>query len=168
MKRSIIPSLILVTLFLIGQALTGQTKAGSAYEKMKMLEGEWQGTSSDGSPITVSYKVMSAGSALVETLEPPMGESSMVTVYHLDGDNLMMTHYCSAQNQPRMRAKPVSGDVEKIDFSFIDATSLAKPTDGHMHKLVVTFVDNAHFTQQWTFAQEGKEKPETFSFERKK
>lgn len=145
-----------------------QTKAEPGFDMLKSLVGEWQGTNPDGTPIRLTYELLSAGSALVEKLEPEGDHSSMITVYHLDGDNLMMTHYCSAQNQPRMRAKPVKGGVDKIDFSFVDATNLSDHSDGHMRGLLVSFLDDDHITQEWTFLEEGKESPMKFEFERVK
>jgi hypothetical protein len=80
----------------------------------------------------------------------------MVSMYHMDGANLMMTHYCAAQNQPRMRAEPAKPDDKKLIFNFLDATNLADPKDPHMHNLVMTFVDADHLTQEWTMFQDGK------------
>ena len=78
----------------------------------------------------------------------------MVTV-HVD-NNLLLTHYCSAQNHPRMQTT-VSDDGKTFTFDFIDATNLASPADGHMRKLVLTIQDKDHFIEQWFFAQKGKD-----------
>jgi hypothetical protein len=137
------------------------------FAKMSSLVGEWKGTSMDKKPATVTYTLVSDNSALMEKLAM-VGESEMVTMYHPDGDHLMMTHYCSAHNQPRMRAQAVSGDIKNITFDFLDATNLSSPDAGHMRKLVVTFADKDHFTQEWTWTQQGKEKTEVFNFERVK
>lgn len=168
MKRSTISAVLVTLLILATHSALSQSKATAVFDKLKSLAGDWEAKGPDGAPVRASYNVVSAESAVLETLHTGMGHQNMVTVYHLDGDNLMMTHYCAAQNQPRMRAKSLSGEVKKIDFAFVDATNLAKPTDGHMHRLVVMFVDSDHFTQEWTFAENGKEMPQTFAFERKK
>ena len=83
----------------------------------------------------------------------------MVTIYHLDGDSVILTHYCMADNQPRMRASGLSADGKLLDFKFVDATNLAKPTDMHMHALKMTFVDTDHITQEWVHSADGKEEP---------
>lgn len=145
-----------------------QSKAAPLFDKLKSLVGEWGGETPEGPPGGITYEIFSGGSALLETLEPGGDHANMVTVYHLDGDKLMMTHYCSAQNQPRLRAKPVAGEINKIDFSFVDATNLSDPSDGHMHGLVLSFLDDDHFTQEWTFLEDGKETPLKIEFERKK
>ena len=54
--------------------------------------------------LVARYAVTAAGSAVVETVFPGT-EHEMVTVYHADGSDLVLTHYCMEGNQPRMRAK---------------------------------------------------------------
>ncbi len=137
------------------------------FEKMKSLVGEWRGTSIDKKPAMISYTLVSDNSALMERLTVD-GESEMVTMYYPDGDHLMMTHYCSAHNQPRMRSQTVSGEIKSISFDFVDATNLSSPDAGHMEKLLVTFADRDHFTQEWTWTQKGREKAEVINLERMK
>ena len=137
------------------------------FERMKSLVGEWKGSAMNGKPATVTYTLVSDNSALMERLTMG-GESEMVTMYHPDGDHLMMTHYCSAHNQPRMRSQTVSAEIKKITFDLVDVTNLSSPDAGHMKKLVVTFVDRDHMTQAWTWTQKGKEGVEVFNFERMK
>jgi hypothetical protein len=137
------------------------------FEKMKSLVGEWKGTSVDKKPARVTYTLVSDNSALMERLAVG-GESEMVTMYYPDGDHLMMTHYCSAHNQPRMRSQSVSSEIKQITFDLVDVTNLSSPDAGHMKKLVVTFADRDHMTQEWTWTQQGKEGIEVFNFERMK
>jgi hypothetical protein len=141
------------------------TSAG--FEKMKTLIGDWAGAS-DGeghdAKVQVSYALTSAGSAVIETLQTEHG--TMVTMYHPDGEAVMMTHYCAAGNQPRMRAKG-AGDKE-LAFSFVDATNLSSPEAMHMHDLKITFNDADHITQEWTTSAGGKKTPVVFKLERKK
>jgi hypothetical protein len=92
----------------------------------------------------------------------------MVTMYYPDGSRIMMTHYCSEGNQPRMRAQVPSGDVGSLAFAYVDATNLPSPDAEHMHKLVVRFQDADHFTQEWTHRKAGKEEAGIFKYTRKK
>ncbi|HET9480961.1 MAG TPA: hypothetical protein VFP98_04325, partial [Candidatus Polarisedimenticolia bacterium] len=95
--------------------------SGSGFERLKSLEGTWRGKAPDGAPVTVTYKVIAAGSAVMEQLSV----ENMITVYHADGDNLMLTHYCAGNNQPRMRASAAGQDGSVLSFHFVDATNLA-------------------------------------------
>lgn len=137
------------------------------FERMKSLVGEWKGTSMGGNPATVTYTLVSDNSALMERLVMG-GESEMVTMYHPDGDHLMMTHYCSAHNQPRMRSQTVPVGSNNITFDFVDVTNLSAPDAGHMRKLVVNFEDNNHFTQEWTWTEKGKDNIVVVHYERTK
>jgi hypothetical protein len=146
---------------------SAKTEPNAGFEKMKPLVGNWQGKANDGKPVKISYALVSGGSALVETIQAE-SEPGMVTVYHPDGGRLMMTHYCSLHNQPRMRADTAPAENGKLVFNFVDATNMPSPDAMHMHKLVVTFVDKDHFAQEWTWKGGEKEGTEVFRMERMK
>ncbi|MGZ7057196.1 MAG: hypothetical protein ACXVK3_16870 [Candidatus Angelobacter sp.] len=126
--------------------------AKASFESLKALAGQWDAKDGSGRQQTITWKVVSGGSVVMESMQ----EESMVSMFHMDNSRLMMTHYCAAQNQPRMQAQ-VSDDGKTFTFDFIDATNLASPADGHMRKLILTIQDKDHFTEQWFFAQKGKE-----------
>ena len=93
--------------------IAAQTKGVNGFDKLKSLAGQWQGKRSDGKPVVVTYELVSGGHGIMERLEAA-DEDEMVTVYHPDGDGLMMTHYCSAGNQPRMRAAVPDGEIMNL------------------------------------------------------
>jgi hypothetical protein len=166
MKRPVmLPIAALAALSLLAAA--PQPKSNPGFEKLKSLVGDWTGKTDGGSPVTASYKLVSSGTALMETLHPS-GEMEMVTLYHPDGERLMMTHYCAAGNQPRMQSEKSSADPKTLSFKFVDATNLSGPNDGHMIGLDVTFEDADHFTQKWNWTGEPPSKPEVLHFQRKK
>jgi len=147
-------------------SLASEPDKGSAnMDKMKALVGVWEGKDEQGKLIKVTYKLVSGGSTLMETIDHDMHKDGMVTVYHLDGDAMMMTHYCSMGNQPRMRA--AGGNANAITFAFVDGTNM-KLEDPHMHKLTITWKDDNHVIQEWTMQAEGKDTPPVvFTLERK-
>ena len=78
-------------------------KGSQAFESMKSLAGNWEGSEVSGDkekPVKVEYKVSSNGSTIVETLFPGT-KYEMITVYHDNGGKLSMTHYCAIGNQPQ-------------------------------------------------------------------
>ena len=81
----------------------------------------------------------------------------MLTTFVLDSDRLLLTHYCVAKNQPRLVATAFEESGKKITFTFLDATGLPSRNTGHMDKAVFRFLDEDHFTTQWTWYQNGKE-----------
>ena len=152
-----------ITFFAASPARGGD--ASTTFENLKALAGEWQGKKSEGQAVNASYKVISNGSAVVETLKPAE-EPSMVTVYHLDGNHLRMAHYCAAGNQPRMKASPLG--PHSVTFDFVDATNLAKPTDGHMNNLTIDFLGAERVRHKWTWLQNGEKQDNVFEFKRVK
>ncbi len=129
-----------------------------AYEKIRALEGKWAGSSTKGWKEQIQYSVIAGGSAVEEkSLDAHPGES-MLTIFHMDGDRLMLTHYCAAKNQPRLLATNISQDGNTIEFTFLDATNLPSRDKGHMDKAVFHFLDNNHFTSRWTWYQDGQER----------
>ncbi|MCL4522719.1 MAG: hypothetical protein M1453_02320 [Acidobacteria bacterium] len=159
--------LVLVVLGLAAAPAKAQSKAQASFDKLKTLAGDWEGAAG-GATSKVSYRVLSNGSVLQETMQNGT-EDPMVTIYHLDGDRLMVTHYCGAGNQPRMVAAPDPAKPNVFAFKFLDATNLTSTQEGHMRDLVLTIVDTDHITQQWMWrAQNNEQKMELFKFSRKK
>jgi len=106
-------------------------QAAEAFERLKTLEGTWQGISERGGRASLTISVIGRGSAVVETYRDADNDQ-MVTVYYLDGERLILRHYCVAKNQPRMEATTFDPSTGDLRFEFVDATNLA-PGAGHMH-----------------------------------
>jgi hypothetical protein len=128
--------------------------AAQAFDKLKTLAGRWEATTEKGKA-SASFQVVSGGTALLERTDMP-GEKEMITVYHLDGNRLLLTHYCEEGNQPRMQAASFDPKTNEIDFSFLDATNLASPEAGHMHHAVLKLHGPNELAENWTFNQGGK------------
>lgn len=139
-----------------------------SFEKLKSLVGEWEGKEGkDGEKFTMTYKLTSGGSALVETMGPGT-EHEMVTVIHPDGDGLILTHYCMLGNQPQMKAAGKL-DGDKLAFKFLRITNAKSDKDMYMHDVTFTFVDKDTVKTEWTNYHDGKEKGHvTFELKRKK
>ena len=156
-KHLRIAFLMLVALVLAGTALAADTSkpanASLAFDKLKSLVGNWEATSNKGK-VTASYELVANGTALLEKTKVDEGE--MVTVYHLDGNRLVLTHYCIAGNQPHLQARAFDPDSQEIRFDFSSATNLASPSDGHIHSAVIKFVGPDAFNSDWTFNKDGK------------
>ena len=164
-------SILCATLLLVAIAAPAAPGTNPAWEKMKSLVGEWEGTMAHGDmkmPVKVSYSLVSGGTSLMERMSAPDEGHDMITMYYPDGSRVMMTHYCSEGNQPRMRAQAAAGEPKSLAFDFVDATGLASPQAEHMRKLLVRFDDADHFTQEWTHRKAGKEETGVFKYARKK
>ncbi len=149
------------------------------FEKLKQLAGEWVAADGSAMPMgekaemggqgekksetpakkdaaqTVAvYKVVSAGSAVQETLFPGTPHE-MITMYYLDGPDLVLTHYCALANQPHMKAEK-SADESKLVFKFAGGSNIDPAKDTHMHDLTLTFIASDHIRAEWALYEQGK------------
>lgn len=131
------------------KAAAAQSDAKKAFEKMKTLAGSWQGTVM-GIPINFTIRAASSGTAILhegDTSEagPPKHE---ITMFYVEADRLLATHYCDAGNRSRWEGK-MSPDGKAIEFSFLD---VAGPTrGGYLKDMVLTMVDADHHIVGFTF-----------------
>jgi hypothetical protein len=163
--------LMLAMLSAAAGTLTGQTKSAAVQglEKLKLLEGEWidvDGVFGEQGKVAVTYRVTGAGHTVVETF--PVGTAyEMVTVYHLDGDQVALTHYCTSNNQPRMVSKGLDGNVLAFDFS--GGTNIDPATTGHMHSVRIEFISPDEIKSSWQNWKNGAAAaPATFRAVRKR
>lgn len=132
------------------------TDAATALARIKGLAGEWEATTDKGKS-HLTYEIISGGNAVLER-ESTEQMPDMLTVYYLDGNRLLLTHYCMAGNEPRMEAKAFDPQTGELRFQFLDATNLANPGAGHMHNVNLHFVDNNHVSAEWQFFENGQAK----------
>ena len=166
MKRTIVCGLVGAALIVIASAaLAGdKTKSEQAFDRLISLKGEWNGQI-DGVNTTLIYTLTANGSALMEQCRPEK-RPEMITMFTLDGDHLIATHYCSARNQPQM-ATPAITDVQKpLEFSLVGVTGLKSGDDFHNTGLTVIQEDNDHLTQEWLYQHKGKTGKNIFHFTR--
>ncbi|MGH9868218.1 MAG: hypothetical protein ACREAA_08655 [Candidatus Polarisedimenticolia bacterium] len=143
---------------LLALAAEAGTPAELLFAKLRSLEGEWNGASTRGWTDRVTFRSIAEGSVIVSTsFEAHPGET-MMTMYHMDGSRLILTHYCVAKNQPRLVATSISADGRRADFTFLDATGIPTRDAGHMDRAVFEFQDDDHFSSKWTWYQNGEER----------
>ena len=160
---------VAVALALIGTSRTQSAEKPNsvlAFERLTSLAGEWKGMQ-DGTEITLTYNLTADGSALMEEFRA--GKTVMVTMFTVDGDHLIATHYCSAGNQPQMMTGPITDpSAPSLAFKLSRVTGLKTPGDWHNTGLTVIMDDKQHLTQVWTYEYNGKKGTNTFRFTRTK
>lgn len=162
--RLVAPAAFMVALTLSASPAS-LAPANAAWESLKTLQGEWEGVYGGSVKARVNYRLVSNGTALMETLVSPES-GDMVTIYHADGPGVAMTHYCSQNTQSRMRA--AATDAKRIVFSFLDTANAPSPDTMRMTGLVVTLQGPDRFTQEWTSTAGSKSETGRFEFTRKK
>ena len=139
------------------------------FEALKSLVGVWEGTTESGKKVHTTYRLVSGDTVLMEDYTVEGENTNMVTMYHPDGNRLILTHYCMANNQPRLVGKITGQSPTAITFTFLDATNVKSPKDGHVHGAVFKLVDNQTLEQEWTFRKDGKDsEKEVFNYKRVK
>lgn len=160
---------ISLVVLLSALAAHAQSRSQQSFDSIKALSGNWEGKGEMNEPVQVSFKTTAGGSAVMSEIISKMhGKSDdMITMFNLDGDRLLMTHYCEAGNQPRMKAS-ASSDGKTLTFDFVDGTNISSAQPGHMQRVIFTFVDANHHTEEWHFASvDGKEIVRTFNLQKK-
>jgi hypothetical protein len=155
-----------VLVLALGAGATGQSPTtktaptNPTFEKLKGMVGTWVEADKDGKPtdkVVSVARLTAGGSTVTETLFPgtPM---EMMSVYHLDGADVVMTHYCVLGNQPRMKADQ-KAPANQIRWVFAGGTNLNVAKDAHMHGAVVTFLDADHVEIAGEAWEDGKASP---------
>jgi len=155
------------------------SEAQKTFTQLKNLAGTWQGPVTvvppqpelgDGTFMHISLRETSRGNALVHEMQEagtpldPTRYDHPVTMLYVDGDRLLLTHYCDAGNRPRMVAR-TSPDGKKVEFDFLDLSGGNQY--GHMHHAVFTVLDANHHVEDWTYMMPG-EKPVHAHFDLKR
>jgi len=153
-----------------GQA-SDERPAVAALARLGGLAGQWEGSfewsgarRGTGS-LSATYSLTGNGSAVVESLIMG-GASAMTSVYHLDGTELRMTHFCAAQNQPRLKARTIDLARGVVDFAFVDATNLRSPREAHVRGVEIRLVDADHLTLTFLFEGGGQKSRERIDLSR--
>jgi hypothetical protein len=162
MKRIAISAvfvLIAATAFAADAAAT-QSDVQKSFDKLKTLAGSWEGRVTtlppqadvEGKLMQVSLRVTSMGNAIVHEATITGRPDDPITMLYLDGDRLLLTHYCDAGNRPRM-VGAMSPDGKTVEFEFLDVAGSLQY--GHMHHAVFTFLDANHHIEDWTYMEPG-------------
>ncbi len=130
-----------------------------AFAQLKTLEGTWD---EEEYGRVIEYHLTGDDSALIEEF---IGDPPMTSVYHLDGVDLRMTHYCNAENQPRMIAS--SYDSDTLHFSFVDVSNLESPHAYHTRTLRIEFLTENSVVLTFTGLRSGEEVVTTHTLTRR-
>ncbi|HEX6773327.1 MAG TPA: hypothetical protein VF126_14955 [Acidobacteriaceae bacterium] len=156
-----------IVLISFATAAFAQSGAQKSFDSLKALAGTWEGHATTVPPMAdmgnnpnmqVTLRVTSRGNALVHemkaagTADDPTRYDHPVTMLYMDGDRLLLTHYCDAGNRPRMVARS-SPDGKRVEFDFLDLSGGTE--HGHMDHAVFTIVDANHHFEDWTYIMPG-------------
>lgn len=144
-----------------GAGEASPTPAQQQFAWIASLEGQWQVAETDA--LRIVFEKTARGHTMVERWETATGLHSM-TVYHLDGDRVIATHYCPQGNQPRLASLP--GQADRIAFRFLDVTDF---DEGESHTFTIDYAARADGSVERTEVYrgaEGLEAPSTLTLSR--
>ena len=162
--------LIPLSLVLISAAPVKNTPASRMLAKLAHLEGNWEGdydwtgARTGSGKIQAHYYASSFGSSVIEDMIMD-GKPYMTSVYHLDGADLRVTHFCGAQNQPRLRADKVDESAGTAHFAFVDVTN-AGPKSGYVEEISIGTPDPNSMHVEFVFKGNGPRSVETIELKR--
>jgi hypothetical protein len=163
-----------VILLSVSTVALAQSDAQKSFDQLKALAGSWEGRITtvppqaevEGKYALVSLRVTSMGNALMHEVRIEGRMDDPITMLYLDGQRLLLTHYCDAGNRPRMVAR-TSQDGQTVTFDFLDVVGSTQY--GNMHDAAFTPIDANHHTEVWTWmAPDGKPVHVRFELQRKK
>ena len=129
-----------------------QSDAQKAFEKLKTLAGSWEGTFMKMS-MKMTIRVTSTGNAILHEVSASGRPDDPITMIYVEGDRLLLTHFCDSGNRPRMQGK-LSPDGNTVTFGFLDVSG--NTDEFLMHDIVFTMVDADHHIEAFTYSVNGK------------
>lgn len=148
-------------------AAGAQSDAKKAFEKLKILSGSWQGTVM-GISINFTIRAASSGTTILHeaTTEGGGPPNHEITMFYVEGDRLLATHYCDAGNRSRMEGK-ITRDGKGVEFSLLELIGGTK--GGFLKRIMFTMTDADRHVVELTFVQpDGKPIPLRGEFQRTK
>jgi hypothetical protein len=121
-------AMMLLLMALNTLVIAGHPSPQAVFDQIKTLEGTWRSASGQ---MIANYKLIANGSSIVETWTMSPTRESM-TVYTMDGDRIIVTHYCPQGNAPRLELSKTGTDGTHF-FEFLDGANLQKATGHHEH-----------------------------------
>jgi hypothetical protein len=127
--------------------------AQAQFKMLCSLEGDWiTPPGFDAQRFVTSFRVTCNGSVVEETLFKGTPRE-VISMYCLDGERLMQTHYSICESQTRMVARD-GGQPGEIAFEFMDATAQAArgrlPVGSdHMYSMRMLIKDHDHVEEWW-------------------
>lgn len=115
---------------------------------VKSLAGTWQMTDEKGAVSVSNVFAVTSNGAVVREIMFPGSPHEMTNTYHMDGDDLLVTHYCAVGNQPRMHC--VRSTPTELVFVYDSITNFSgKEGTTYMAELTLTKVDADTLKQTW-------------------
>ena len=151
---------MLACALLLAASTVTHADAAAALDAFKGLQGRWA-IHSNGKTLAIEmvYDVGSNGSIVTEQF------GKELSVFYRDGKSLVMTHFCNAGNQPRLRLKQGNASG-RFEFETFDVTNLVGSSAPHVQRMVYKMVDERHVELEIVWKNEKGESSEDYTLVR--
>ena len=135
------------------QAGDGVT-AADAFQSLTKLAGKWSGPmlTPDGPIGECEYRVTGGGSVVMLT-QFPGTPHEMITMFTVDGQELVATHYCAGGNQPTMKLNVTKSSPNDLVFDFVKVTG--SHNHDHIHDARIQ-IKGDKLEESWNTAKDAK------------
>lgn len=129
--------------------MTDENNSRRTFNQLCSLVGKWVDSNST---TTVEFRKSANDSILIETWFWPEKKIEALTIYHLDDNELVATHYCPIGNQPHL--KHVVGDKkDRLAFQFVSSMNLPDPSVDHCESFWFEINSEDQFTRSETYSE---------------
>jgi hypothetical protein len=147
-------------LFLMLAASAALGSSETAFETFKGFEGKWAIRSGQKTlSIEMTYEIGSKGSIVTEQF------GKELSVFYRDGQSLLMTHFCNAGNQPRLRLRE-DNRPGVFEFQMFDITNLQSPDADHVKRVVYRIIDDRTLDLEIVWKHSKSEESEKYTLTR--
>jgi hypothetical protein len=136
-------------------------RAKSSLDMLRSWKGAWTLVDAGKTlPIKMSYDEASRGNVVTEQF------GRELSVFFIDGDALIMTHYCNRGNIPRLKLNDAS-TVDHLEFEQVDVANLATATTPHVHKVIYSRVNTKMIELELVWQNPNGETSEKYTLKRR-
>ncbi len=161
--------LLPLALFIVSAAPVKESPAADMLKRIGALEGRWEGhlawsgARQGTGDIAATYTLAKFKNSVTENLMMD-GTPYMTSVYHLDGADLRVTHFC-VESQPRLKADRVDASAGIAHFGIVDVTN-AGPKSGYVEEISLANPDPQTLRIEFVFKGNGPRSVETIDLKR--
>jgi hypothetical protein len=138
--------------------ISERINARTAFHMLKSLAGTWTGTAgTDNAPATVTYKISANGHVVTEVLFSGT-DHEMMTLYYVQGSDILATHYCSLGNRPQFKLDTGKSSLKELVFTFDGGSGFDSGKDNHIHDAKLDFNGKDKFDASWSFYSGGEKR----------
>ena len=140
------------------EKISESMNARTAFHMLKSLAGTWTGTAgAENTPTTVTYKITANGHVVTEVLFAGT-DHEMMTLYYVQGSDVLATHYCSLGNRPQFKLDAGKSSLKELVFAFDGGNGFDSGKDNHIHDAKLDFNGKDKFDASWSFYSGGEKR----------